>query len=74
MQQSSSKFVIVVLFVLMVLIGLSMVLSNDYSTKELLNDVLAGFIVFGFFVLILAIIKKSTQAISPYNPKSGDIQ
>ena len=74
MQQSSSKFVIVVLFVLMVLIGLSMVLSNDYSTKELLNDVLAGFIVFGFFVLILAIIKKSTQANTPNNPQSGGIQ
>ncbi len=74
MQQSSSKFVIVVLFVLMVLIGLSMLLSGNYSAKELLNDILAGFIVFGFFVLILAIIKKSTQTNTPNNPQSGGIQ
>jgi ATP-dependent metalloprotease FtsH len=35
--------------------------GGDYSAKDLLNDILAGFIVFGFFLLIVFLIKKFGQ-------------
>jgi ATP-dependent metalloprotease FtsH len=58
MQQNSNKVVVAILVLIMILIGFSMISSGEYSAKDLLNDILAGFIVFGFFILIVVLLKK----------------
>jgi len=63
MQQNSSnnRVVVVILVIIALMLGFSMLGGGDYSAKDLLNDILAGFIVFGFFLLIVFLIKKFGQ-------------
>ena len=67
MQQN--KTLIVVLSLVAILIGLSM-LSGEYSLKDILNEMVAGFIVFGFFILIALLIKKFAKP----NPQQNQNQ
>ena len=67
MQQN--KTLIVVLSLVAILIGLSM-LSGEYSLKDILNEMVAGFIVFGFFILIALLIKKFAKQ----NPQQNQNQ
>ena len=55
MQQNRS--LIIILSLVALLIGVSM-LNGDYTTKDIINDMVAGFIVFGFFILIVFLFKK----------------
>ena len=71
MQQNSNKVVVVILVLIMVLLGFSMLSSGGYSTKDLLNDILAGFIVFGFFILIVTLIRKFAK---PNNQPQAQMQ
>jgi len=64
MQQNNNKAIVVILVLIMLLLGFSMISNGGYSAKDLLNDVLAGFIVFGFFILIIVLFKKFS---SPQN-------
>ena len=43
---------------LLLFLSFLMLSGGDYSVKDLLNDVIAAFIVFGFFVLIAVFFKK----------------
>jgi len=58
MQNNNNKVIVVILVLIMVLLGFSMISGGGYTAKDLLNDVLAGFIVFGFFLLIIVIFKR----------------
>jgi len=60
-QNSSNRVVVVILVIIALMLGFSMLGGGDYSAKDLLNDILAGFIVFGFFLLIVFLIKKFGQ-------------
>jgi len=56
--QQNNKGIVTILIILGLLIGLSILNSGSYTAKDLLNDILAGFIVFGFFLLIIGLFKK----------------
>jgi len=54
---NSNKPLNIILIVLFAIIVVSM-MAGSYSFDNLLNDLIAGFVVFGFFVLIIFLIKK----------------
>jgi len=55
---NSNKIVLVILVLVMALLGFSMVSGEEDNAKNLLNNIIAGFIVFGFFLLIVVLIKR----------------
>jgi len=67
-QNNSNKVVVAILVLIMLLIGFSMISNSGYTAKDLLNDILAGFIVFGFFLLIVVLLKKFAKP-QPQQPQ-----
>ncbi len=70
--QKNNKLLVTVLLLIAVLLGVSMLQQKGFTMRDLLNDILAGFIVFGFFLLIVALIRK----FAPTNPNmpNGSVQ
>jgi len=66
MQKKNSNILITILVLILVLLTFSMMQGSDFSVKNLINDLVAGFIVFGFFVLIIVLIRR----FSPQNPNN----
>ncbi|NPA54856.1 MAG: AAA family ATPase [Epsilonproteobacteria bacterium] len=62
--------VFIVVFLILILIGALMMNDSSYSVENLINDILAGFIVFGFFLLIVLLIRK----FSKNNPQQAQMQ
>jgi len=69
-KKKDNKVVVLILVVIMILLGFSMLNGGGYTTKDLLNDILAGFIVFGFFILIVFLIKR----FAPQAPQQAQMQ
>jgi ATP-dependent metalloprotease FtsH len=70
--QKNNKLLVTVLLLIAGLLGISMLQQKGFTMTDLLNDILAGFIVFGFFLLIVALIRK----FAPTNPNmpNGSVQ
>jgi cell division protease FtsH len=70
--QKNNKLLVTILLLIAFLLGLAMLEQKGFTMTDLLNDVLAGFIVFGFFLLIVALIRK----FAPANPniQNGSVQ
>jgi ATP-dependent metalloprotease FtsH len=70
--QKNNKLLVTILLLIAVLLGVSMLQQKGFTMTDLLNDILAGFIVFGFFLLIVALIRK----FAPTNPNmpNGSVQ
>ncbi|RUM57512.1 MAG: ATP-dependent metallopeptidase FtsH/Yme1/Tma family protein [Nautilia sp.] len=70
--QKNNKSLVVILSLIAILIGIAMLQQDGFSIKDLVNDIIAGFIVFGFFLLIIFLIKK----FAPTNPnmQQGGVQ
>jgi len=70
--QKNNKSLVVILSLIAILIGIAMLQQDGFSLKDLINDIIAGFIVFGFFLLIIFLIKK----FAPANPnmQQGGVQ
>jgi cell division protease FtsH len=70
--QKNNKLLVTILLLIAFLLGLAMLEQKGFTMTDLLNDVLAGFIVFGFFLLIIVLIKK----FAPANPniQNGSVQ
>ena len=66
--QKNNKAITTILVVLLLLIGVSLV-NGNYDTKDILNDLLAGFIVFGFFLLIVLLIRKLSPQPPNFQPQ-----
>jgi len=62
--QKNNKLLVTILLLIAALLGISMLQNGGFSMNELINDMLAGFIVFGFFILIIFLIRR----FSPQNP------
>ena len=61
MQQQKPKsngIAVLILIIVVMLLGFSMLRDGGYSVKDLMTDIVAGFIVFGFFLLIVFMIRK----------------
>ena len=69
-ENKNNKTLIIVLSLLMLLIGFSMIENGNYTIKDLLNDILAGFIVFGFFLLIVVLIRKFAKPQTQLPPQA----
>ena len=67
-QNNSNKAVVVILVLIMALLGFSMLSGEGYNAKDLINDIIAGFIVFGFFLLIVVLLKKFAK-LQPQQPQ-----
>jgi len=67
-QNNSNKAVVVILVLIMALLGFSMLSGEGYNAKDLINDIIAGFIVFGFFLLIVVLLKKFAKP-QPQQPQ-----
>jgi ATP-dependent metalloprotease FtsH len=70
--QKNNRTLITVLVLILILLGFGMLQQDGFTMKDLINDIVAGFIVFGFFILIVFLIKKFTPA-NP-NMNQGSIQ
>lgn len=57
-KQKSNGVAVLILIIVMMLLGFSMLRDGGYSVKDLITDIVAGFIVFGFFLLIVVILRK----------------
>ena len=66
MQQNNRVLTIIIAIMFLMLMLSTMM--DGFSAKELLNDLLAGFIVFGFFLLIVVLIKKFGGQNQPQQP------
>jgi len=62
--QKNNRVLVIVLSLIAFLLAISM-LNDGISAKEIINDIVAAFIVFGFFILIIVLIKK----FAPQNPQ-----
>ena len=65
--QQNNKTLTTILVVLLLFLSFLMLSGGDYSVKDFLNDVIAAFIVFGFFVLIAVFFKKFSKPIPGQN-------
>jgi len=70
--QKNNKTLVVVLVLILILLGFGMLQQDGFTVKDLINDIVAGVIVFGFFILIVFLIKR----FSPANPNmnQGSVQ
>ena len=57
-KQKSNGVAVLILIIVMMLLGFSMLRDGGYSVKDLITDIVAGFIVFGFFLLIVFMLRK----------------
>jgi len=57
MQKNNTNVVVGIIVIIMLLLGVSMLSSGGFSAKDLLNNIIAGFIVFGFFILIITLLR-----------------
>jgi len=53
--EKNNKSIIAILLIILMLVGIAFMQGAD--TKDVLNDILAGFIVFGFFIFIIFIFR-----------------
>jgi ATP-dependent metalloprotease FtsH len=70
--QKNNKLLVTILLLIAILVGISVLGQKSFTITNLLNDVLAGFIVFGFFLLIVVLIKKFTP--TNQNMQNGSVQ
>jgi ATP-dependent metalloprotease FtsH len=70
--RKNNQILVVVLILILFLLGFGMLKNGYFSLKDLINDVVAVFIVFGFFIFIIFLIKK----FAPTNPNlnQGNVQ
>jgi len=71
--QKNNRVLITILALILLLLAFSMMQGSEFSIANLINDIVAGFIVFGFFILIVVLIKKFAPS-NPNMPNSGSVQ
>jgi ATP-dependent metalloprotease FtsH len=70
--RKNNQILVVVLILILFLLGFGMLKNGYFSLKDLINDVVAVFIVFGFFIFIIFLIKKF--ALTNPNLNQGNVQ